>query len=416
MYYVNNPVPETDRPITLWRGIDTIKIGIGVQWSNRSGLATLAELQGRVRKTPSDYLYGIGHKDWAILPYGRKKYRYGLQWGQLSLFFSEEEYSLETPNVMAEAYPQAIAGTPLSELNETITETIAELGARPIWDKVSELHLTTDTHCPEPLSISEFYDQFNRPLWVSRARKQVVTKDHQRDVEQSTTKGAILESHRYGGNALMVRIYNKQQELRIHPEKQWEMSLWNNPYAQHVTRTEFQMRREKLKEFGIDGTATLEKKIPGVWKYLTEEWFRINTTYQELAYRSGEANAHWQQVQQAWQTDTPNRPIPRPQENARQRLAQAFGNMISAAAILDMRAEDQINDLYAEWRKDHPEEWYSLVAARQQKIATRKGKLQLRDQAIEMELDAGLIPERNEPSEHHIPTQLKMEFTPEAAR
>ncbi|MHB1766534.1 MAG: hypothetical protein ACYCUV_01630, partial [Phycisphaerae bacterium] len=210
MYYVNNPVPETDRPITLWRGIDTIKIGIGVQWSNRSGLATLAELQGRVRKTPSDYLYGIGHKDLAILPYGRKKYRYGLQWGQLSLFFSEEEYSLETPNVMAEAYPQAIAGTPLSELNETITETIAELGARPIWDKVSELHLTTDTHCPEPLSFSEFHDQFNRPLWVSRARKAVVTEDYQRDVAQSTANCSVIESLRYGGSMLMVRIYNKQ--------------------------------------------------------------------------------------------------------------------------------------------------------------------------------------------------------------
>ena len=65
MYYVNNPVPETDRPITLWRGIDTIKIGIGVQWSNRSGLATLAELQGRIRKTPSDYLYELGDKQWA---------------------------------------------------------------------------------------------------------------------------------------------------------------------------------------------------------------------------------------------------------------------------------------------------------------------------------------------------------------
>jgi hypothetical protein len=44
-------------------------------------------------------------------------------------------------------------------------------------------------------------------------------------------------------------------------------------------------------------------------------------------------------------------------------LAQGFGNIISAAAILDMRAEDQIKDLYDEWRKNHPEEWYRLVAA-----------------------------------------------------
>lgn len=387
MYYVTKPIPETDRPITLWRGIDTIKIGLGIRW-NPDPTDLLDELQNRVREYPDMWPYDLAGKTWAILPYGRKKYRYGLQHGQLSLFFSTEPYGTETPNVMAEAYPQSIAGKPIPELNAEIAQAIADLGGCPMWDKVSELHLTTDTHVPEPLSDSEFHDPLNRPLWISRARKQIVTRNHQGDVEQSISSGSILQSLRYGGTQLMVRIYNKPEELRVHPDKEWERGLWNNPMAAEVTRTEFQIRREKLKEFGIDGTTKLEQQIPGVWKYLTEEWFRINQTYEPLAYRNGQANAHWQEVQKAWEADTPNRPIPRPQENARQRLAQGFGNIISAAAILDMRAEDQISDLYAEWRKNHPEEWYRLVAARQHKIAIQKGKLQLRDQRIEMELDA----------------------------
>ena len=415
MYYVNNPAPETDRPITIWRGIDTIKIGIGGQ-HHATTLPILRELQEKVRETPAQYQYDLAGKVWAILPYGRKKYRYGIQHGQLSIFFSEEEYSPETPNIMAEAYPAAIAGRNVHELENDINTAIIELGIEPCWTKVSELHLTTDTHVPEPLAITDIYDTNHRPLWITRARKVQAITDHQQDVERLISKSATLQSLRYGGSLLHLRIYNKQEELKIHPEKQWEMSLWNNPYARHVTRVEFQIRREKLKCFRVDGIQNLPKQIAGIWKYLTEEWFRINTSYQDLAYRNGEANAHWQQVQQAWQTDTPNHPIPLPQANARQRLSQAFGNMLSAAAIMDMRSEDQINDLYKEWRKDHPEEWYSQVATRQQKIATQKGRLVLRDQAIEMELDARESPENNNPSEHPVPKQLQIEFAPEAAR
>ena len=131
--YVENPQPETDQPTTIWRGIDTIKIGIGGQ-HNTTPLDTLRELQDRVRKTPGQYQYDLAGKVWAILPYGRKKYRYGLQHGQLSIFFSEEEYSPETPNIMAEAYPAAIAGKPLHELQNEINIALTELGIDPIWN------------------------------------------------------------------------------------------------------------------------------------------------------------------------------------------------------------------------------------------------------------------------------------------
>ena len=383
--YIDNPKPETESPVTIWRGIDTIKIGLGIQWNTHT-LETLAELQNRVRKNANDYLYDLAGKTWAILPYGRKKYRYGLQHGQLSLFFSEEEYSPECPNAMAEAYPAAIAGQPLHTAQNEINVAIAELGGDPIWTKVSELHLTTDTHVPHPLAITDIYDANHAPLWITRARKVQAITDHQQDVERLISKGATLQSLRYGGSLLHVRMYNKQQELKIHPEKQWEMSLWNNPYAQHVTRTEFQIRREKLKCFRVNGTTSLPGQIPAIWKYLTEEWFTLTATHADRKSRTTLSD-YWQQVTTAWQTETPNRPYPRPQANARQRLAQAYGNLISAAAILDMRAEEQINDLYTEWKKEHPEEWYSLIAQRQEKIATLKAKVQLRDQAIEMEFD-----------------------------
>ena len=384
--YADNPKPQTEKPITLWRGIDTIKIGIGGQ-NNTNAVPTLRELQEQVRQSPAQYQYDLAGKIWAILPYGRKKYRYGLQHGQLSIFFSEEEYSPETPNIMAEAYPSAIAGRNVHELQNDINVALAELGVDPNWTKVSELHLTTDTHVPEKLAITDIYDTNHNPLWISKARKVQAITDHQQDVERLITRGATLQSLRYGGSMLHVRIYNKQEELKIHPEKQWEMTLWNNPYAQHVTRVEFQIRREKLKCFRVDGTQNLPGQIAGIWKYLTEEWFTLNERNPNGKNRDATASQFWETVQAAWKTSTPRTPYPKPQANAGQRLSQAYGNLISAAAILDMHQEEQITDLFKIWQNTHGQEWAEQVRQRQDKIATLQGRIRIRDQALELEFE-----------------------------
>ena len=384
--YNHNPQPDTDHPITIWRGIDTIKIGIGNQW-NVEPHDMLKALQENVRENPNNYQYDLGGKIWAILPYGRKKYKYGLQHGQLSLFFSEEEYSPETPNVMAEAYPQAIAGQTLNSLQNEINIALAELNGDPIWTKISELHITTDTHVPEPLSIHDIYDHNYQPKWITRARKVQAITDHQQDVERLINRGATLQSLRYGGSILHVRIYNKKDELKAHPEKNWEITLWNNPYAQHVTRVEFQIRREKLKCFGVNASHKLTGQIPGIWKYLTEEWFTLNEHRGKWGNRDAIPSEFWNTVNTAWQTATPNKPSPRPTQNAAQRLAQAYGNLLSAAAILDMHQEEEITTLYQEWKKNHPEDWTQQVATRQEKIRTLQGKLRIRDQAAELEFD-----------------------------
>jgi hypothetical protein len=146
------------------------------------------------------------------------------------------------------------------------------------------------------------------------------------------------------------------------------------------------MRREKLKQFQIESLATLEDKIPGIWAYLTQEWFTLNTEHSPKGNRDATPSESWQQVQAAWKTETPNRPVPSVGENALQRILQGFGNLVSAAAILDKRDEDCIAELMEMWKQKHPEPWYDQVAKRQAEIELLKGKLCIRDQGVEMEL------------------------------
>lgn len=378
--------PDTDRSVTIWRGIDTMKIGLGIKWTNAEAISTLAALQANVRENPAQYTFYIGNQTWAILPYGRKKYRYGIQYGQLAMFFSEEEFSDHTPNCMVEAYPQAIAGKKPYELLETIDNALDQIGGTRAWDKISELHLTTDTHCPKPLQMVDIYDHNHLPKWITLARNVRRYTQEDQKLEALFQKGRTLTSIRIGGEQLHVRIYNKQIELKQHPEKAWERGLWNNPLATNVTRAEFQLRREKLKEFQIESTATLEGKIPATWAYLTQVWLTLNTEHSPKGNRDATPSEFWQQVQAAWTIATPNRPIPSVGENAVQRVLQGFGNLVSAAAILDKRNEDCIPELLEMWKQQHPEPWYDQVAARQAKIELLKGKLCIRDQGAEMEI------------------------------
>ena len=365
--YDETPQPETTTPRTLWTGIDTIKIGLGVQWTVEPH-DMLNHLQEKVRNNPLEYQYDLNGKTWAVLPYGRKKYRYGLQHGQLSIFISEEDYTPESPNIMAEAYPQAIAGRTPNELQTEIHAAIQELNGTAVWEKTSELHLTTDTHVPQPMHISDIYTYNYTPKWITRARKTTATTDHNDDVERLISKGATLQSMRYGGTQLHVRIYNKTQELRAHTDKQWEKSLWRNPYAHQVTRVEFQIRREKLKCFGVNETRQLENQIPGIWKYLTEEWFTLNTAPSTKGNRDATPTEFWTTVQNAWRSAETTRPVPRPSQNAMQRISQAYGNLLSAAAILDLQQEEEITQMYNQWKQAHPQDWQNQVRQRQQKI------------------------------------------------
>ncbi|MDA8378432.1 MAG: hypothetical protein M0Z50_15525 [Planctomycetia bacterium] len=375
--------PETMTPETIWRGIDTIKIGCSIQRETKL-LDTLEILKKEAQKGPTNIT--LGNYSWAVLPYGAKKFKYSLQYGQLSLFISAEDPNRDSPNMMIEAYPESITRQTPEQLIQNVSECIEDISGKILWNKISELHLTTDTHVTHELCINDIYDEKYQPLWISRCRKNsaITNYDDDPNKERLIHRGSRLETISYGGTLLMMRIYNKIQELKQHPAKQWERGLWNNPYAQHVTRVEYQLRREKLKQFGINDIRNLTHLIPGTWNYLTEYWFTIHEMKLRNGRRNNPVSEFWNEVQNAWKCETPNKPVARPQINAEQRLSQAWGNLLSAAAILDNVQEDEIHELYQIWIQTQAKDWTGLVLERQKRIVEKQGRIQIRDRELEM--------------------------------
>jgi len=52
-----------------------------------------------------------------------------------------------------------------------------------------------------------------------------------------------------------------------------------------VWRVEFHIRRQALKQFGINELKDLECKLPGVWQYLTDTWFSLRNRDNENTSR-----------------------------------------------------------------------------------------------------------------------------------
>ncbi|MBK1679880.1 phage/plasmid replication protein [Rhodocyclus tenuis] len=107
---------------------------------------------------------------------------------------------------------------------------------------------------PERLSRVDFtFDyqldrlDFDEDSFVSQA-----TKDNQ------YRKNRTVQTFRFGEGELMLRIYNKIDEIQEKSAKTWFFDLWG--CAEKVWRIEWQVRKEWLRRFGIRSFADLQER------------------------------------------------------------------------------------------------------------------------------------------------------------
>ena len=93
-----------------------------------------------------------------------------------------------------------------------------------------------------------------------------------------------------GKGKIQARIYDKALELR-RSGKDWLYDLWEVSQDSQVWRVEFQLRREALKEFGIESFDDLLKASPSLWDYLTGKWLSVRANKRLVSF--------WEAVQAA---------------------------------------------------------------------------------------------------------------------
>jgi hypothetical protein len=118
---------------------------------------------------------------------------------------------------------------------------------------------------PETLSRVDFsfdYEYLGAPPrnddFVSLAEKDVT---HRKDGKNQTVT--------FGKGDVVLRVYNKVDEIVEKSEKTWFFDLWQR--KENVWRVEWQVRKDVLRRFGIFSFAELEERMGDLLTYLSTE-------------------------------------------------------------------------------------------------------------------------------------------------
>ena len=175
---------------------------------------------------------------------------------------------------------------------------IAMLGGHDILDSIpsiSRVDVFLDFSC----TIN--FDDLDQHCWVTRAH--LLAKYYDRRLPCPFT-GWVTGI----GGSLSARLYDKTAEIDYKSHKEYMYELWSPQgwqKGQSVWRQEFQLRRDPLKQLGIEYLEELLEKQKSLWAYLTQDWLRLAIPNQNDATRSRWlTHPVWQAVSAAFSPDT----------------------------------------------------------------------------------------------------------------
>ena len=283
----------TTPPRILWRGIDTLKTGYYCDGTDPVWQAvSIHKLKYRESGIQATY----NDTNIYVCPAARGKYNASLENRGNVYMIRKDPYRSrdESPHVMVESHPMAIAARGLQQTREDIENDLKAVRLLPVGNVVSEVHLTCDIE--HQLRWGDIWqlerDETGRPLeidgqpviaprFTSRVRtgRNIMQGDPDDSKIFEYIRGRHYETFQLGKNNL-VRIYDKCRELKARPQKMWETHLWGeHKDCKTVTRVEFQLRREMLKQLDINTLDDLQSRIGEIWAYLTQMWFRLDTPW-----------------------------------------------------------------------------------------------------------------------------------------
>lgn len=332
--------PELAAPAEIFQCIDTLHYGLHVRWKEKSALFDAFE-QGKslAQEKDQEVPFYFGACDANIHPTGRRGgFRWHLSFADISLFFSIRNEESQTPNVWVEIGSVSCWTYGLVDALAQVLQYVQNLYGEVVDSSISRVDMAAD-YVGLPFEETGIEDK-NR--WIRQTRRFGLDGTGTRITSMSVGKGG----------ALMLRVYDKAEELKNRQGKrEFFYPLWGldeNDKETPVTRTEFQFRRDVLREFGIRDIPSLLKKLQGLWKYATTKWFRLAKTVPDRKNRhqdTAEIDPWWEHVQSLdWPGQMAKRERIAPHGSPSQLLQQAVGCVMKVAAIESYQDDRLLRD------------------------------------------------------------------------
>jgi len=237
-----------------------------------------------------------------------------------------------------------------------------------VADKVSRVDLTVDLACSCP----------DLDILGYEITGTVVNRDDY--ASGSHARGHRLTGYTFGGRSMLGRIYDKKREAKQTGKEwfspMWRKNGWNGDDA--VTRTEFEFKRDMLKQWQVTRVSDLSACMGDLWRFATQTWLVLRTRVDtDSNYRRWPVSDFWRSVQGAGARLGEVVGIARLKQAKPQlhRLLRSVrGNLASAIAIANStELGEEEGWRMARWwleKEMKSEEFHELVDERSAKFAT----------------------------------------------
>ena len=282
---VNSPI--------LAHGIDTYEASLALEIP-ADLLGKLEESKKAVQETSEDCdCVQFGETKlftWAIQRTGVKLFPYVLKTGDVTLYISTRKADSPIPNARLRVGSLS-CNNDLDGLLSTLKKWLSHYGVQWIKSDLSRLDLFVDIETHIKDTGIERQDHH-----ITRATTCATHYTHRN-----------LSGVQIGKSAIVLRVYDKLQEMKDHRSTEKEMfflELWGKK-PEAVTRIEFQLRRESITELipGVTDWESVKPALPGVFAYLVQ-WFRhteesLGALRENNNQHTAESSTFWKRVEQS---------------------------------------------------------------------------------------------------------------------
>ena len=222
-------------PELLLSGLDSLYVGNYVRFDEKKfdwgELLARKELLREDRRELEEIQ--LGSKSWGLMPFGKNPYAIVLVSKTMEIRLGRRIF----PNCYVQFYSEGLWTHGLAALVAEFMAWIDSLGGEILR---SESVSRADWAFDYELSEIDFTDDD----FVTRADKTATWSQHHK-----------LQTVQLGKGHIVVRIYDKVAEISQQSSKHFFFDLWGQ--KENVWRTEFQVRRERLKSAGINKIADI---------------------------------------------------------------------------------------------------------------------------------------------------------------
>jgi hypothetical protein len=256
------------RPKVLGGYDGGVLVGFYGQWNPTRFERLLSELETARNSSENEknnQYVSLDNRDFLVYPHGANDgahYKYVIEGGGIKIYIHANPKGGIQPVRVRYGF-EALVGRDLFQVHFALLDFLKAIGF--IIEK--ETLSRADFQCLFERPVEDFLTPFLENKCVKRAQK---ADFHMR--------GARMETLTIG-RQVQLCIYDKLQELAVsRDELKFKLLIdecLGGEVPEHLTRVEFRLRREALKDFGIDTVTDLLERERAIIEYLTFDWFRL---------------------------------------------------------------------------------------------------------------------------------------------